>query len=521
MSDFIKTLTDIFANGGPGTYIATGSLILLILCVVIQAFSGFRKGYPRQTAKTAGTLLAALVAFIIVEVFCNSLFGIFDNQSVTEVIATIESQGYFEIPTEAKDVLLEMDPLVIEYLLAMVFSPLLAPIVFMVLFLVLNIFFRIVYHIVKWVFHIKKKKGKKNRLIGAAIGAVHGFIFAAIIILPITVFADVANVVIEAEIESTGDEELEELYEEEIVKTTSSPVFKTVKALGGNGVLNAFGKVKNDETKFNAREEFFLILEGSITHVTTLTDMDIDNLTEKEKAAIDGILDMVGDSDFLSTLLAEVLSAVSDMIADEADVEGEAAEPIINAIVDLFKTSTKKTVKSDLKSITDILFLLSDNGVMDAMDRGDEPGEVFTKKDANGKTVISRILDIIHSNPRFANLETALVEASISMLTDGAPISAEAYQNIKTDFNTIITMNKPDPQDEEAYNSYLDTVSASINESLVAEGITLEEDILDSMAEYVAENYGGSEKALSDSEFNDIMLSYYDSYLESIQTEEN
>ena len=107
---------------------------------------------------------------------------------------------------------------------------------------------------------------------------MHGFVFAAIIILPLTVFADITNVFIEAEIENTGDKELRESYEEEISKQTDAFVFKSVKALGGNAVLNAFGNVKNSEASFNAREEFFVILRGALTNADTFAEMDMENI---------------------------------------------------------------------------------------------------------------------------------------------------------------------------------------------------------------------------------------------------
>ncbi len=518
MGEFIEILSDLFKNGGPGTYIATGALALMIFSVLIQAFSGFRKGYPRQTAKTVATLAAAVIAFIIVNVMCSKVFGIFDDMTVAELLTQIESYGLFEIPQDTKDIIFEINPLVIEYILAMLFSPVIAPLTFMILFIVLNIIFRFIYHIVKWCFHIKKKKGKKNRLIGALIGAVHGFIFAAIIILPITVFADITNVVIEAQIETTGDNELEQLYEDDIKKTTDAGIFKTVKVLGGNAVLNAFGNVKNDDTKFNAREEFYLLLKGALVNADTLGNMDMENMTQKDKDAINDILDMIEDSDFLSTVLAEVLNLVADEINKEADFRGEDTEAIITAIINILETSTKDTVAGDLRSMTEILFLLSDSGIMD-MSGSDDPGDFFTKKDANGETVIKKILNIIDSNPRFASLETALVETSIAMLTEGTPVSAESYQNIKTDFKDIISIAKPNPADTVAYDAYLDDVASAINDTLVEEGIELEADIIDTMAEYVAENYGGTTTELSDDEFNDIMLNYYDAYLEYIESE--
>ena len=515
MKDFIITL---FTDGGPGTYVALCATIFMILAIVVDALNGFRIGFPRQGLKALFTIVAVFVAFFIVDDLCNDIFSAFEEKRVAECLTLVEGNISIDIPTAAREIILKIDPIVLEYILAMLFSPLAAPIIFTIVFLILYGLYGILYYIVRWICRIGKKGGIKSRTLGAVVGAARGFIIAAIIILPLTVFADITNVLVEAEIENTDDKELQALYEDDISDTTCAPVFKTVKALGGEAVLNAFGTVKNSDTTFKAREEFFIILKGALTHADTISELDLNDLTGKEKKAIEDILDFVNDSDFLSTILAEVLSASADLIEEEAGVsKGDASEILIKAITDIFRTTSKETVVEDVKAMSDILIILNESGTLDAISEGQDPGAVFNMEDKNGKTVVNRVVEIIDENPRFQAVKTALVEVSIAMLAENDVITKESYQNIKTGFKIIVTMNKPDPAEASAYNSYLSIVSASIDQTLSAEGISIEKNLCDSMAEYLAENYGGQTAPLSDGEFNDIMLNYYDAYLKANQ----
>ena len=527
--DLAKPLSNVFSGNQISTYISIGLFAIIGLCVLVQAFSGLRKGALYQGIKSGATLLAAITAFILTEVACNYIFGICDGKSVEEVLSSydgVASTLGISNFDDVKGVLGNFKPLVFEYILALVFSPLLAPIVFLLLFLVLNLFFKLIAFIIRLVLHVRKGGGPTSRLIGVGIGIVHGFIFAAILLLPITVVGDLADTVITAEIEASGDKELEAVYDEDVSKVTKSPALGAVKALGGKAVLNAFGTVKNDETKFNAREELFSLAEKAPREISSLSKFNIESMSEKEKAAISSLIDLIGDSEFLSTVTSGALEGVANATqTGDIKIKAEGStQQLVDTALTIFSTSTKDNIKKDLTSLADIFFILSDNGVITALNDGSDLSKLLTQKDENGQTVLKQVTSIIDENKRFAPLETTLVEISLSMLATELPggqtVSKETYENVKTEFKDIIALEKPAKEDEEAYNEYLGNVSSSINETLAKENIVLEQEIVDNMAVYVADNYGGAETELTDEEFNDIMLNYYDSYLAYIENPE-
>ena len=81
------------------------------------------------------------------------------------------------------------------------------------------------------------------------------------------------------------------------------------------------------------------------------------------------------------------------------------------------------------------------------------------------------------------------------------------YENLKTGLQDVTALRKDDYETDEEYKG---AVSDKLDETLKGEGIELETDIIDKMADYVADNYAGAE--LSDADVDDILLSYYDAY---------
>ncbi len=510
-------MSETFASAGPATYYALAAMILTGACVIIQALCGFINGTHRQILKTVLTLAAAVIAFFIVNSLCDKVFSSLEGTTLEEFLAAIESSASEELAPSVKEVILGLNPLTLEYLGAVVFSPLCAPFIFFPVFFILNIFFRIAYYIIKAFLKNKNKKSFTGRLVGAVLGAAHGLVFAFILLLPFTVVNDTLNVIVEGKIESaesTADaEELTEIYEKDILPVTNHSVFQTVKLLGGEAVLDAFGNVKNSEAEFNAREEYYLIIKTIAPDIQTLSEIKFESLSEEDKAAIENLISLIDVSELTCTAVTEILNAAGDVLKDNPAVDTANTRELIVALADIFSTATEKTVSSDLSTLADVFFILSDSGFTDPPE-GSDPADILTKKDENGVTVLDRVLGIIDSNPRFSVVETALVKTSLKILAaEGTPVTPETYDNVKGSINGIVTMEKPSKDDSEAYSVYLSNVSDKIDETLKTEGITLEKEIIDGMAEYVAENYGGASAELTDGQFNDIMLNYYDEYV--------
>ena len=139
--------------------------------------------------------------------------------------------------------------------------------------------------------------------------------------------------------------------------------------------------------------------------------------------------------------------------------------------------------------------------------------DIFTKKDENGDTLITRLTAKLNSNERTAPLVSTFTEISIQVMADsfGGVIDAETYDNVKDGIKDIISIDK---ESYDTHEEYVGAISDSLNDTLTQNGIEVEKDIIDEMAGYVADNYSEVED-LTDAEINDIILSYYNAYLQS------
>ena len=142
--------------------------------------------------------------------------------------------------------------------------------------------------------------------------------------------------------------------------------------------------------------------------------------------------------------------------------------------------------------------------------------EILAKKDESGQTVLTRVISKLNSNQRTAKLVTALTKLSITVMADSfggnGVITEETYENVKEGINEILSIEKEDYADDP--DGYVNAISDSLDKTFTENGIELEQEVVDKMAEHVANNYSEVE-SLTDQEINDIILSYYNAYLES------
>ena len=527
-----EAIKNTFANGEATISLALTSTVLMLVFVLWQAFHGFRKGVVRQGIKTGLTVIAAIFAFFMSDSFADKLFSFFDEMTIEELIASIESAAPIE--ESLKGVLLNLNPDIFEYLITMLYGVILAPFVFLILFIVINLVLRLVYHILKLVLRFPNGGKLCNRLIATGVGALHGFIVASIFLLPFITVANITDTALLAVIESSEDEELCAIYENEIAKETKNPVFVVVKALGGDAVLNELATARNTDEVFKAREEFNSIINDVAAELDSLGELDFKNLSEENKTAINNLIEAVGDSDLLSTLVSGVLSGMAKSVEDgyiplEVD---DLFGTFINSAVRIFESSDKTNIEGDLLVIRDVLYILSDCGAIAAMEEGSDLSAILTSE-YGGDTVINALLARINSHDRFAPLLTAITEITIEMLIrnmpdlpDNIPLTAETYQNIKAGFNDILSIQKPAVGNETAEEAYKEAVFTVIDQALRENNIALEEEIVYGISDYIA-NPGKNSQGLdinfdsdgngqlSDKEFNNIMLQYYDSYLKS------
>ena len=520
-----STASTASSGGGVIGLIATVFVLYFLITVAWQLFRGFKRGLFRQALHTGLTLLAAIIAFSAASSIGNSLVATLSEMSTAELIDTIESMTG-PLGSDVQGIISSIDLKLLDYILMMPATTIIAPIAFTALFLILNWLFRIAYFILNKL--LPAGSTLVFRLTGLAVGLIEGMLIAGCVLLPIvsitTIADDVMATVEESSIsETAGVEEVLDAYEENFAPVSNNLAFGIVKTFGGKAALRSMATVKDGNARMDMREEMIRTVKIALIATVSFTDADMAAPNDDVKAGIDAMLDEVEDSHYLTTIVASALNSIARAIdGGHFNFELDSAyASLLNDAISVFQSTTVDTLHNDLDTVKAVYFILCDNEVLSALTtEGSDISAILTQKNANGDTVVNQVIDTLNSNVHMRPLVTSLTKLSISIICDtmsAGESSEEVYNNIKGGLNTTLTEVKK--ENFETEEEYREALSDSINTTLVENDINLEPDIVAGIADHVAENYGDVD-SLSDEEFNDIMLSYYDAYLKYQETGE-
>ena len=511
------------ASGSGGSVVSiinTVIIVLFIVFIVWEMLHGLRRGIFRQITHTACMLLAAVGAFVLTKLLWN---GALDKYPTTESLLA-EVDGIVTLSDSVYSVALEFDVEILRLLLALPMGVLVLPLVFTLIFAVLNLLVKLIYLIIRLIFHIKRGRGPAKRLTGLLLGAIEGAIVASIILLPAANIADIGSEISGAFV--SGDEvsaaSADEGTESEGLVDTiggvlSNPILKIVNAVGGRAVCGSFATVEIDGEKVNLKEEMISLLNLYAGEANTLAGADFSCLTSEQRESLETLVLGAVDSPYLSKIAAELISGFATAI-DNGDIPLEVEAPynfIIDEAVAIFKTSSTKTLPADAETLLNVYFILDESRVIESIEGGGAV-DVLVTKNSEGKTVIDRLVDEMNANERTRGLVTALTKLSLSILSSQVTAGAdttEIYESVKADLNSeVLKVKKEDYGSED---EYMDALSESVDTVLTDIGVELEPEIVEGIAGFVDENFisqGITE--LDDTQINDIILSYYDYYLE-------
>ena len=314
-----------------------------------------------------------------------------------------------------------------------------------------------------------------------------------------------------------ADEDVEEVVAE-IVEVSDGPVLNFVGSIGGHAMLDSFSTVKLDGVEVNLHDEAVLLAKVILENYDTLSSVDFKNPTEEEKAVISSVTDELTDSYYISNTLSAIISGFANAVyTGDIPLELEAPfDTLLGEAVEIFRTVDSKNLGTDLETLLKVYFLIDDAELFKAIDEGGDPVEALVTEDENGKTVISRITGAIEENARMKGLVTAMTKLSLAILGDhigtGADIT-EIYDNVKDEINGGILETKR--EDFETEDEYKEALTEQVDDALVNSGIELEPEIVEKIADYVDEEFiQNGITTLDDEHFNDVILSYYEYYLE-------
>lgn len=517
--------------GGGVAIAGVAVLVLFLVIIFFKMLGGMKQGFWRQLIRTGRFVGAAILSYIIASSISSGIIGMFDESTFNDLLNQIEAGGV-PISDSIRTIISCFNPETFEYLLLLPAAVIIVPFVFTLLFIVINNILKIASAIIIKVLGLKKASTSPSRLGGAVLAAIEGILLFIILLLPVTgilsIVDEAYDVAFESE-ENREDAAIVEQYETIFLPFIDNPAIDFTQKFGSRALSETFATVKIDGEKANVRNDILEIIHIALVDGPALKGADFNNLTPENKAAIDSIINSVGDSHFLSGILVGFINGMGNaMDSGIFPVDFGEFSDVMDGVVEYLSSFSIATFGEDLHTIVNVYYAISDSGVLAAMKDGDtDIMTLLDQKRQEGDDVLSEIIEVLKSNKRTSKLITAMTKALITNLVpEDATIEINgeqvqiSYDTVKDSVSEILSVTKEDKTEEE----FKEELGSTLDTALRNNSITLEEDVLDGIVDHINDNYDeiyevvGEEVdgELTDEQFNNILLQYYTSYMNSM-----
>ena len=486
----------------------------LLLSVVGAIFTGIRRGALRQLVRTALSAAGLYLSYIFTTKTIAEFTVLSDGKTTVEMLEEMQLSTY--VSENVYNIFSNLDPEIAEELLLLPVTTLIAPILFVVYYALISIVAAIIFFILKKTV-IPRFKNFTSSVLGAIIGAAEAVVITSLMLLPFVAIVDVTGAAVERiDTTTNGSGDIVTVYEEDIKPLGECPIFTLTRALGGQQMLDEFARGEVDGEEVDMREQIGVAIE-ILNGYVKLNGADLTKLTDDDKAAITSMIDAATESPYYATLISGVLKMTALSVEDGyIDLGSEPPfDILVSDMIAIFETSDKDNLLADLTTVKNVYFILSDADLLASADSSDGARDAFTKKDADGNTVVNLVIGELDKNERTRPLITTITKLSVAILADslGEDVT-ETYESVKTGINETLSIKRENFASDEEHEA---AVSESINNTLVENGITLEPEIVDTITDYYFEYEFDQMEELTDEDVNDLILSYYDAYLEYVE----
>ena len=422
-------------------------LILALIITLITALVGLGRGFKRFYPSLVVIGASAVVALIVTLIMKNTI-----AQVAAEVIRQLIESGEEAAVIGELTAAMPTAAAFIESLPA----ALAAPFVFAVVFGIVVVLADIVRAIVTAIIRGGKKKTaavsveaseltsdsdakaakRKNKLIGLAAGAVGGLFVAFCLLIPFIGYLGMANTTL-SQLEQTSPEtheqvfadgETEPAYNSYVKPVLSDPYVNISYKLGGKLVFNILSGVKVEGKSYPISR-----LVGSALNIygnaVPFINEDPASYGEKQIAAIDGIVDTVGDDLLLSSLTAEFVSGLAtawEKGESFLGIEPIAAEgafaPVLDTLVASYATVNSTTVADDLADLGSLVAAVIRYDVIAAL--GDENADL--KQLITTPGLVTDLCTAVQKSPRLEPVFFEIAKLGVTVVADAAQIPADA-----------------------------------------------------------------------------------------------
>lgn len=517
--------------------ITTGLLISIGVLGLIGAFKGARRGISRQVIRSVSVVAAAILSIYLTKLFANTATVWIGNRSGEEILSALSS---LKLPLEGfEDFIVNLEGETLCHVLSIPLALIVVPICFIICFLAVKLVMLLPHALISGIFGFSHRRNNfLTRLLGFVLGAVQGIAVAALIIAPAAgALAETTAIVEELNTESPDDQAtvtFTNFYENYIEDIAEEPIVTAVAKFGGRDLYEKLATVKVGDAEYEMVETVKEPAISIAVGVNHLWGWDWKKPTPENEAAITEMIHSVCESEYAVFLISDMCEYVTHVYEDSEIAAGLEAplSDLVEATIDTIAMVTEESMEDDLNTLTEAYFILARENVIYAIEfnNTDEVCDALTKdyvtEDGTKTTVVKAVVDILNDNEHTAPLVTTLAKLSVSTMADkmGGDNDMHAmYEEVRAGLSDTLSITKEGKTEEE----YKTEVSASLDTVLKNNGIELEEGIVDGMSDYIYDNYDELNKVdtdgdsqLSEQEMNDIIFSYYEAYIDHMNSTE-
>ena len=503
-----------------------GQTISLIFALIFFALTlwglikGYLRGVKRQSMRLATIFFSILVSFAVTAIISNFIEVLFANKNVEELLMSLGLNSY--LTPEVLDILACYDAVTIERILQLPLLTIIIPFIFSNCFIITSALTYIIHGVFSFILNFSKKNLKfQNRCGGMVIGLVQGLIVALLVLLPfiniIGIAGDVNDRIAEKHDGDTGANQFCQIYNEYLEPTRNSALCYVAYDSFCDPLCASFATVdiNGEETNLIDTLSFLIATVSDSINFGTFNWTDP---TDEECDAIEQMVDSLAHDKYVSYVLSGALRGTAIAISNEClslNIE-DPVDDVINALFLIFTTLDENNFAEDVDTVLDVYLILAREDVIFHLFAADPETmtSAFIKKDADGKTVMNRVIATIEANEHLNSIAKMLTDLTLSIMLNNVGVGngGEIYATVSEGIKDLLTIDKSQFENAEDYQA---AVTDKLGDVLNENGINLDYEIVDEMATHFVANYSDAEE-LSDADINDIILSYYASYSQNI-----
>lgn len=391
---------------------------------------GMRKRFWRALVYLGVVVAAALLAFGMTS---DILIGLGRPTSPEEWQAAVMAEPRLAEYADAFIELADALPGTLSLIMLIPFSlmgPLLFGLIFGLYRIVLGIAAGIICLILRFVFPKNPHPSAVNRLSGGVLGAVRGVILTFVVLFPLIGYSAMADDVLAATDQAISGENYQTVRQEITVVTDqiqNNPISQLTYDMGGEAAFAYLTRARYETAEgetlsvdWNKEIEQYTNI---ILHALPLKGVKLEDFEEAQANAIKDIAGDVGNSQVLSHVIAEVLSAVCSkwdagepfLNIQKPTTEDEKVAAILETAIDTFKDSTPATVAEDLMSVAELFSVMVEYNAFASINNSEQLLDLLSNND-----FMTDAIDVLKNNERLENLLKETVKTGVKAVLETA-----------------------------------------------------------------------------------------------------